>query len=74
MTQLYRLFMANMIGQCVPLDNDGDLIFCEILSYQSSGYYYVSLTRGLVNKHSKRFPAISTLHESIIEELTVSID
>lgn len=61
-------------GQCIPLNDDEDLIFCEILSYQGSGYYAVSLTRGLVNHHPRKFPPVQPLHESIIEELAVPLD
>ena len=61
------------IGQCIILfdQENEDLLFCEVLGYLGSGLYQINLTRGLVETSPNRIPSMSTIHESVLEELQV---
>jgi len=67
--------MANYAqGQFIVLQEDEELVFCEIVSYRGSGDYYVSLTRNLmIDSSSKKFLPISILNESTLQELQVDL-
>ena len=62
-------------GQCIPLlDHEETIVFCDIVSYQGSGNYHVMLTRqGVVHTQPKKFPNLSIIHESVIEEFKIEV-
>jgi hypothetical protein len=61
-------------GQCVPLQDGDKVIFCEILGEIGGGKYHCCLTRDLVERSAKRFLSMSTIHESLIDELLIVVD
>ena len=59
-------------GECILLNDEGEnIILCDIIRYQGEGYYYVHLTRDAYAPSASRYTGISSIHESIIQELII---
>lgn len=62
-------------GECLLLQlEDQEVLFCEIVSIQAHGYYYVTLTDGTYYHSSSRYPNMTVVHETFIEEATVHLE
>jgi len=62
-----------LTGECVLLNIEEDVYFCEIISIQAHGNYYVSLTDGTMNSRSSKYPDMTVLHHTLIEEHTIHV-
>jgi len=62
-----------LTGECVLLNIEDDIYFCEIVSIQAYGNYYVSITDGSIGTRSSKYPNITVVHHTLIEEHTIDI-